>query len=194
MEIWRDIEGYEGLYMVSSYGRVKSLERIDSLGREIKEIILDGSKNPCGYLIVGLSKNGKEKAFGIHRLVGLHFIPIPERLKNIPIEKLEVGHLKKLPDGTEDKTANEVWNLAWMSKSENLNYGTRNERASKKLINHPNKSKVILQYDLDGNFIKEFPSTKEIERQIGFAHNNISKCCNGKYKQAYGYKWQFKNG
>ena len=128
-------------------------------------------------------------------MVALHFIPIPERLKNIPIEKLDVGHLKKLPDGTEDKTANEVWNLAWMSKSENQNYGTHNERIRKTLLNREDCSKPVLQIDKYTNeVIAEFPSASEVQRQFGFLHSQISLCCNGKNKQAYGYIWRYKNG
>lgn len=54
------------------------------------------------------------------------------------------------------------------------------------------KSKVVLQYSLDGTFIKEYPSTKEVERKFRFDQGNISACCLGKYKTAYGYIWRFK--
>ena len=67
----------------------------------------------------------KAKKYPVHRLVAEAFIPNPDN-------KPQVGHLKKLPDGTEDKTANEAWNLAWMTAEENANYGTRNERISEK--------------------------------------------------------------
>lgn len=207
MEIWKDISGYETLYMVSSYGKVKSLERIDNNNHPIKEKILTQQKDKYGYLRVTLCKNGKQKNYRVNRLVGLHFIPIPERLKNIPIDKLDVGHLKPLPDGTEDKTANEVWNLAWMSKSENDNFGTRNERIGEtkkgmklseetknKMKNHPNKSKIILQIDLNGNIIADFPSLCEVQRQLGYERASVSRCCLGKQKTSYGYKWEYKNG
>lgn len=67
----------------------------------------------------------KAKKYPVHRLVAEAFIPNPENKK-------EVGHLKTLPDGTEDKTANEAWNLAWMTREENANYGTLPERISAK--------------------------------------------------------------
>ena len=191
MEIWRDIEGYEGLYQVSNLGNVKSL----NYRKTGKEQILQLAKNQDGYLCIDIYKNKKRETCRINRLVAVHFIPIPERLKNIPIEKLDVGHLKKLPDGTEDKTANEVWNLAWMSKSENQNYGTHNERIRKTLLNREDCSKPVLQIDKYTNeIIAEFPSASEVQRQFGFLQSQISLCCNGKNKQAYGFKWKYKNG
>lgn len=74
-----------------------------------------------------------------------------------------------------------------------MNYGTARERMIKGLINHSKKSKPVLQIDKNTNeVIAEFPSIKEVERQLGYFHSNISKCCNGKIKSAYGYKWSFK--
>lgn len=58
-EIWKDINGYEGLYMISSYGRVKSVDKYDRFGRFWKGKILKNNKQSNGYFSVGLSKNGK---------------------------------------------------------------------------------------------------------------------------------------
>lgn len=192
-EIWKDIEGYEKLYMISSYGNVKSLERIDNNNHLVKERILKLQKDKDGYLFVSLCKNGKLKIYKVHRLVALTFIPIPEHLKDIPIEKLDVGHLKTLSNGLEDKTANEIWNITWMSKSENQKYGTVSERRSKAHTNNPKKSKPVLQIDKNTNeVIAEFPSAAEAERQLGYKDTYITSCCRGKYKQAYGYFWIYK--
>ena len=195
-EIWKDIKGYEGLYQVSNIGRVKSLKRIiiNSVGRRktVKERILKQQKVKEGYLHVSLCKNGKVKQLNVHRLVAQTFITIPEYLKDIPIEKLDVGHLKTLSNGLEDKTANDVWNIAWMSKSENQKYGTVSERRSKAKINGK-KSKPVLQIDKNTNeVIAEYPSLREVERKLGFDNGHISACCNGKLKQAYGYFWKHK--
>lgn len=74
-----------------------------------------------------------------------------------------------------------------------MNYGTARERMIKGLINHSKKSKPVLQIDKNTNeVIAEFPSIREVERQLGFANTHISDCCNGKFKQVYGYKWSFK--
>lgn len=91
---------------------------------------------------------GKHKKYPVHRLVAEEFIPNPEN-------KPQVGHLKKLPDGTEDKTANEAWNLAWMTAEENANYGTRNERISKKRLGKPmsEQAKLKLSKSLKGRTV-----------------------------------------
>ena len=182
MEIWRDIKGYEGLYQVSNLGRVKSLG--NGCSNASKERILKpfiDNREGKGYLRVTLCKNGKTKRFQVHRLVAEAFIPNPN---NLPF----INHKSEI------KSQNNVENLEWCDQKYNNSFGTRIERIVKANINHPNKSKPVLQYDLEGNFIKEWESTMEIDRQLGFAHTNISKCCKGKYKQAYGYIWRYKNG
>ena len=191
-EIWKDIVGYEGLYQVSNFGRVKSMNYRNTG----KEGLLTIRKLEEKYMYVSLT-SGKEKNCRVNRLVAMAFIPIPEHLKDIPIEKLQVGHLKKLPDGTEDKTANEVWNLAWMSPQENCNYGIRNTRISQtnkgRFTNRKDLSKPVLQIDRNTNeIIAEFKSTMDVKRQLGIDSGNISRCCLGKKKTSGGYKWQYK--
>lgn len=95
-------------------------------------------------------------------------------------------NLREVNHKDEDKLNNRVDNLQWCSRSYNINYGVRNERVSKKL------SKPVLQYDLDGNLIKEWPSAAEAGRN-GFNHNHISECCRGKLKSHKGYIWKYKN-
>ena len=114
MEEWRSIPGYEGLYEVSSYGRVKSLERYKSNNggiQLIKERILKPNNTKKGYLTVQI----RNKKFKVHRLVALTFIPNPE---NLP----QVNHKD------EDKTNNNVDNLEWCDAKYNSNYGTSIER------------------------------------------------------------------
>lgn len=116
-EIWRDVEGYEGLYQVSNMRRVKSL----NYNRSGKERVLKQRKNKWGYLRVVLCKDGDYKNYRTHRLVAQVFIPNPE---NYP----EVNHID------EDKTNNAVDNLEWCSSKYNCNYGTRNEKISRPVI------------------------------------------------------------
>lgn len=176
IEIWRDIKDYEGLYQVSNWGRVKSLGNGNSKNSKVR--ILKTSKNKCGYLYVVLCKDGKVKTYKVHRLVAEAFIPNP---LNLP----QVNHK------SENKQDNRVENLEWISASGNTNYGTRNRRVSEKMTNGK-LSKEVLQYSLDGTFIKEFPSTREIERQLNFDNGFISKNCLGKCKSAYGFIWKYK--
>ena len=124
VEEWRPVIGYE----VSDWGRVKSL----NYNHTGKTKLMKLTKNNEGYLVVSL--HGKQ--YKVHRLVAEAFIPNPEN-------KSEVGHLKTLPNGLEDRTANEAWNLAWMTREENGNYGTICERLSesKKGDKNPNFGK-----------------------------------------------------
>lgn len=172
-EIWKDIKGYEGIYQVSNFGRIRNIVT----GKPIKLIRL---KN--GYFQVNLCVNGKPKPFYVHRLVAIAFIPNPNNYKY-------VNHKDENPAN------NCASNLEWCTHKYNCNYGTRNKRLSENHsgIFNTNKSKPILQYDLEGKFIKEWPSAKEVERQLGFASTNIAKCLKGKYKQAYGYIWKYKD-
>ena len=139
IEEWKPVVGYEGLYEVSDWGNVRSLDRsfVNSIGRKrfYKGQMLKKVLNADRYHIVSLrdsNHNGHEGK--VHRLVAEAFIPNPE---NKPV----VGHLKTLNNGLEDKTANEAWNIAWMTEKENLNYGTIGERLSecKKGGNNPMK-------------------------------------------------------
>lgn len=118
-EIWRPIVGYEGLYEVSSYGRVRSLDRYVKCDYERYRLhkgkVLSPAKDRYGYLSVVLSCNGKHKTITVHRIVAQAFIPNPD---NLP----EINHRD------EDKINNRVDNLEWCTAKYNMNYGTRNIR------------------------------------------------------------------
>ena len=124
-EIWRPVVGYEGLYEVSSYGRVRSLDRYvkGRYGnyRLHKGKILSPAKDKTGYLKVVLSCNGKSKTIKVHRLIAQTFILNPD---NLP----EVNHKD------EDKTNNRVENLEFCNRKYNCNYGSRNIRRRETLI------------------------------------------------------------
>ena len=180
-EVWKDIKGYEGLYKISNYGRIKSLERIiptkinNNDFKLKREKILSPSKSKNGYLRICLFKNGNKKTYSIHRLVAQAFIPNPN---NLP----EVNHKD------ESKENNRVDNLEWCNNIYNQNYGTRKERISK------NKSKKVNQYDLNGIFIKTWNSLTQVEKELGLWQQNITKCCQGKYKTVGGYIWRYYEG
>ena len=176
-EIWKDVAGYEGLYQVSSEGRVKGLERtfIDNSERKrtVKERILKPITNHYGYQVVNLyTGGGKPKRFYVHRLVCEAFHENPEN-------KLEVNHINEI------KIDNRAVNLEWSTRRENLNYGTRNERIAKA------NSKPVAQYTKDGAFIKAWASAAEVKRQLGFNHSNIIQVAKGNRKTACGYRWEY---
>jgi hypothetical protein len=110
MEIWKDIEGYEGLYQVSSCGRIKSLARSYKFGPNNEKILKARKsrkgKNGWSYPSVALYKDNIAKFYTIHRLVAIHFIP---NLENKP----QVNH----KDG--NKLNNNINNLEWATQSEN---------------------------------------------------------------------------
>ena len=178
IEIWKDIPNYEGLYQTSNLGRVKSLERIDARGHKRKEKILKTARDRYGYYQVGLCKNSKVKKYLVHRLVW-------EAFNGTISEGLQVNHINEV------KTDNRLSNLNLMTAKENLNYGTRNERAGKVLKNGK-KSKPVLQFTLDNILVKEYSSIMQAERETGFANSYISACCKGKYKTAYNFIWKYK--
>lgn len=111
MEIWKDIKGYEGLYQVSNYGNVKSLNYL----RTGKERILKQGTRKGGYKRVALCNNGEMKFYLVHRLVAEVFLENP---RNLP----QVNHKD------ENSSNNHVSNLEWCTPKENSNYGTRNKR------------------------------------------------------------------
>lgn len=121
IEEWRKIVGYEGLYEVSSLGRVRSLDRYVKTCygsyRLHKGKILSPGIRPDGYLVVSL----QYRMFRVHRLVAQAFIPNPD---NLP----QVNHLD------EDKSNNRVENLEWCDAKYNNNYGTARIRAKETAI------------------------------------------------------------
>ena len=171
-EIFKDIKGYEGLYQVSNFGRLMNLN-FRGTG---KNKFMKPSKKNNGYFQVCLSKNGKRKMFLVHRLVAEAFIP---NLENLPF----VNHKD------EDKTNNSVENLEYCTHEYNCNYGTRIERIVKKQTNGE-RSKKVLQFTLDGEFIREWISAAECERNE-FNHSHIAACCRGKRKSHKGFRWEY---
>ena len=148
----KDVVGYEGLYAVTSCGKVWSYK---------SKKFLTPLVNYKGYLRVVLMKNGESKTCYIHRLVAEAYLPNPE---NLP----QVDHIDN------DKTHNYLNNLQWITNRDN---------------NRKSKNKPILQYDLDGNFIREWECAYDVGKEI---QSNINHCLKGRYKTAYGYIWKYK--
>lgn len=166
-EIWKDIVGWEGLYQVSSYGRVKSF-------RKKEPHVLSSCIGKHGYNVVLLHDGkGKRKNERVHRLVAQAFIP---NTNNYPY----INHKD------ENKTNNCVNNLEWCTAEYNSNYGTCKSR-----IGNSN-SRPILKYDLEGNFIREYKSMSEAERIEGINHASICICCNGRVSYQGSSIWIYK--
>lgn len=163
-ENWKSIAGYDGLYEVSSIGRVRSL----NYNHTGKIKVLKPRKICTGYLVVGLHKNREKKLFKVHRLVAAAFIPNPD-------SKPQVNHKNEI------KSDNRAENLEWMTAKENCNFGTRNERISK----------PVIQLTKSGKLVAEFKSITEAARQTGIAHSNIVSCCRGLLKTTGGFVWSY---
>ena len=161
-ETWKDVVGYEWLYKVSDKGNVYSVARKDSIGRKLGGRILKPCYDRDGYLVVNLCKNGVLKRKYIHRLVAEAFLPNPEGLP-------QVNHRDEIKDN------NNVENLEWCDSKHNINYGTRNERISKK----------VRAVNAKTGDVVEFNSTAEAGRK-GYDQGSVSAACRGVYTASNG--------
>ena len=174
-EIWKDIDGYNGCYQVSSLGRVRSISRDVDHGKYVafqEGRILSQFSSPCGYCQVNLSKDGIARPILVHRLVASAFI---DGFK----DGLVVNHKD------EDKHNNRVENLEWVTQQDNCNYGTRNERVKSKV------SRAVEQRNMDGELLNVYPSTREAMRKTGISDSKICACCKGKKASIGGFKWNY---
>jgi len=180
-EIWMPIKGYEGLYEISSYGRIKSLPRTvvckNGMYKPIRGRIMSLPKCSSQYRFVALSKGGKVKQYLLHRLVALHFIG----------EKtLEINHI----DGNKDNNC--VENLEYVTHSENQLHAFRvlNRKPVKSWLNkrgfEHNKSIHIKLIDTQSGETKEFGSLRLAEEQ-GYDRTILSKALkmNSLYHKRY---------
>jgi hypothetical protein len=188
MEIWKDIQGYEGLYQVSSLGKVKSIDRYVKHNSGSKMLIKSVVMHPsisCGYKRISLCKEGKYKSFQVHRLLAIEFIPNP---KNKPC----INH----KDGI--KLNNDLSNLEWNTYAENnqhaYNKGLKiGASIGKNGILNPT-SKVVLQLDNDtGEILNKFYGTHEAARELNLEFSLIAATCRGKNKTHKGYSFVYEN-
>ena len=169
LEIWEDIEGYPN-YEVSNVGRVRN--------KTTKYVLKPQKFIGKKYYYVCLYANGTQKKERIHRLVATAFIPNP---KNLP----EVNHKD------EDPSNNFVDNLEWCSKSDNVNYGSRNKTVSEKMIGNTNGIAYRVQkYSLDGIFLEEYRSLKQASEMNNIPKGNLSAYFSKGWKQCGGFVWK----
>ena len=167
-EVWKKVNDYEN-YQISNYGRVKSL----NYRHTGEERLLMPQTEGNGYLFVHLCKDGQRKMFKVHRLVATAFIENP-----MPLFHTDINHKD------ECKTNNSAANLEWCDRKYNANFGTRTERVAAAT------SKRVGQFTLQGELIKEWPSTAECGRN-GFNQRNVSACCRGERHKHKGCIWKY---
>lgn len=197
-EIWKDVVGYEGYYMVSNFGRISTLSHsVDYVsvynGIEVnktyraKQCLRKLHVGKHGYVECTLRDGKRVKLMKVHRIVSEAFIPNPQNLPSI-------NHKD------EDKTNNNVENLEWCTCKYNSNYGTRNERLRSSLSNaHKNglyadayktMRKSVIGISVSDNTIIVFDKLSDLYEH-GFERHLVSKCCRNLRKEYKGYKWMF---
>lgn len=158
-EEWRDVVGYEGSYMVSNLGRVKSLDRqVLNHGTPIlkKSKIISQFDNGRGYKMVQLNFNNKSKKEYVHRLVYKSFCG------EIPIG-FEINHISKC------KHQNNVDNLEILTRKENMEYSKDD------ILDATHKPCYL--YNKDGFFVKEYLSIKEASEDNNISPSAVVNSC-----------------
>ena len=179
LEIWKDIEGFEGIYQISNKGNLKSFKK-NKNGRILK------NKNKKGwYLNIILTNKKKKKSIKIHKLVALAFIPNPN---NYPV----INHING------NKQDNRVENLEWCTQKQNIIHAKQKGLWK---YNKPYKCKKILQFSLNNDFISIYENAEEASRKTNVCSRNILMVANKEpynkkgyiRKQAGGFIWRFYN-
>lgn len=182
IEEWKDINGYEGYFMVSNLGRVYSIPRkyiannaICSAGGNI--VTISTNKFRGDRRSVTLCANMNKCKRYVSDLVGEAFIPNP-------YAKTEVDHILPIRDGGGD----EVFNLRWVTRKENMA-----NKMTKELVDNNRPKIKVAQYKKNGELVAVFNSEAQAEKETGIRRQNIDSCCKNKpkYKTAGGYIWKF---
>lgn len=169
-EVWKEIPGYEGLYEASSEGRIRVLDRVVSQLRPYgrvtfvkRGLVLRQKRTKSGYMNIGLTKNGKQHTYRVHRLVMAAFYGT---------SNLHVNHINEIRDD------NRLENLEYMTCQENIRYSS---------------ARPVEQYDLSsGETLKRYESGIDVVAD-GFDTGAVGHCCHRDkgYRSHHGFGWRF---
>lgn len=173
-ELWKEVKGYEGLYLISNLGKIVSLPREVQSRNKFKNIIVHRKsksiktclrgRNGLMYEAITLTKDGISKRYSVHRLVAEAFIPNPD---NLP----EVNHKDENP------LNNCASNLEWCTRQYNIEYS---------------KAKKVLQMK-SGKVVGEYTSITNASKATGIKRTNINNALTGWSKTAGGFEWAYMN-
>lgn len=191
MEIWKDVRGYEGIYVVSSHGRIASLNRVqkDKNGREVryKGKMLLPQPNSNGYLRVQLKRKGVTECCFVHRLVAFHFVENPSPDCYSIVNHLDGDHLNNKAD-----------NLEWTTILGNNHHAIQNGRMkrTKEWLQRLRESNEKNGKSVIGTNIKTgetvcFVCLNDC-KSAGFQPSCVCQCCEGLRKSHKGYFWRYK--
>jgi hypothetical protein len=190
MEIWKDIEGFEGLYQVSNYGKVCSLNHTkkDKRGRAVhyKGKMMKPQPNSKGYLRVLLKKNGKQHHLFVHRLVALHFVVNPSPNEYSVVNHLDSNYLNNNSD-----------NLEWTTIRGNMHHAIQKGRMKRteQWLKHLRESnekngKSVVGTNIETGETISFICLNDC-RNEGFEPSSVCGCCKGKLRTHKGYTWRY---
>ena len=180
-EIWKPIDGYEGIYEISNMGEVRRIAYFDNASySHHKSNLFSPMKTYItqhGYKRIKLSNAGVEKHLTIHRLVAKAFVDNPNNYKIV--NHKDLNKLNNIAD-----------NLEWCTQKDNVQHALKS-LPPKSWNQNRDKAKRVGQYDLSGKLLNIYDSAREAERQTNCSQSHISSCCNGDRKTHKGFKWGY---
>lgn len=190
-EVWKDISGFEGVYIISNHGRICSLNRVEKDRNGVLRFrqgkMLIPQPNSQGYLRVELKHNGKRERWFVHRLVALHFIENPQPERYTVVNHIDGNHLN-----------NKSENLEWTNQYGNIHHAIKSGRLKRtkewlqhlREINEKNGKSVVGTNIATGEIVT-FTCLNDCKKE-GFQPSCVSNCCHGLRKSHKGFVWRWK--